>query len=131
MSKYSSIPRAINATMPWPLGGMWGRIPGSHRSAIRRRVGFELGRQLAAVERLAAGRRDRLQAAGVGGERDQFTGTRCSPAGHEGLGEPGLRLEQRHLRRPLFGDRRRKQKTVAGIADCGPEELIARQLATT
>ncbi len=89
-----------------PVGAMRGEVAGPHGSTVGGRVGYEPGRQFAAVERLAVGCRNGLQRCGMVGQCDQLTRPRCSPAGHEGLGESGLRFKERHLSSPLLGDGR-------------------------
>ena len=108
---------------------MSGEVAGAHDPAVGRRVRLEFGREFAAVEGLAVGCGDLLERGRVVGKPEQLTGFRRPPGRHERLGEAGLVLEQRHLRRPLLRDRRRDQKAVAAIGDRGLEELLERKLA--
>ena len=82
---------------------MSGQVVGSHYTAVGRCVRFELGRQFPSVKSFAVGCGDLLEGGRMIGKGEPFSGFRCPPAGHERFGEPGLRLEQRHLHSPLLG----------------------------
>src|SRR5205807_1074078 len=62
-------------------------------------------------------------------ETKEFAWPRRAAVRHEGLGEPRLRLQLRHLLRPLAGDGGRDEKAFSPVADCSLKGLFECELA--
>ncbi len=73
-----------------PVRAVRGQVGGHHRATVRCRMCLHRRRQLAPIERLPAGRRDRLQCRRVLGKPEPLPRRRRPPTGKKRFGESGL-----------------------------------------
>src|SRR5205807_5481046 len=92
-------------------------------------VRFEFFGQGSLVERRSPGCRDLLESLRMLRETKEFAWPRRAAVRHEGLGEPRLRHQLRHLLRPLAGDGGRDEKAFSPVADCSLKGLFECELA--
>src|SRR2546428_6499584 len=93
------------------------------------RVRLELFGERALVERLATRTRDLRERIGMLGKLEPLPSLGRATVRQEGVSEPRLVFQFRHLLRPLPRDRWRDQKAFASIADRALEQALERQPA--
>ena len=100
------------------------RLPPLRVGELLQRLG-----DLAAVERIALGRRNGLQRPRRGLEAEEFADLRRAAPGQEALREARLRLQDRRGRGPLLLHHRRHQVAALGDLDGRRHEVREGQLA--
>src|SRR5207302_2707412 len=99
-----------------PVRSVGRQVRGAHRAAVLSGVRFEFFGQGSLVERRSPGCRDLLESLRMLRETKEFAWPRRAAVRDEGLGETRLRLQLRHLLRPLAGDGGRDENAIAPVA---------------
>ena len=124
-----AVARVVVRDRVHPVGLVAGQVARRHAAAVRRRMGFQRLRDLAAVVGLALGVGDLAQRLARVGHHEAFTRRRRAPMRHEGLREAGQFFEHRHLQAPFVRDDARHAVAAFGEFDGRCQQVGERQPA--